>query len=78
MSIASINIDSLHLLQIETCSIVELAKFTFSSLVFKSAFKLLRLEIESWQEDSSEDNNSFFLVSRARDFLTLTNLSCSS
>jgi hypothetical protein len=38
---------SLHLLQIETSSTVELATFTFSNLAFKSAFKLLRLEMES-------------------------------
>jgi hypothetical protein len=30
------------------------------------------------QADNSEDNSSFFLISRARDFLTLMNLSCSS
>jgi hypothetical protein len=46
-------------LQIETCSIDELATFTFSSLAFKSAFKFLRLEIESRQEDNSEESNSF-------------------
>jgi hypothetical protein len=58
----------LHLLQITTCSTNELAIFTFSNLAFKSAFKFLRLEIESLQADSSEDSSSFFLVSRARDF----------
>jgi hypothetical protein len=36
---------SLHLLQITTCSTIELATFTFSSLAFKSAFKFLGLEI---------------------------------
>ena len=41
---------------------------SISSLTFKSTFKLLRLEIESWQVDNSEDNSSYFLVSRARDF----------
>jgi hypothetical protein len=45
---------SLHLLQITTCSIDELATFTFSSL----AFKLLRLEIESLQEDNSKERSS--------------------
>jgi hypothetical protein len=40
---------------------VELATFTFSNLAFKSTFKFLRLEIESLQVDSSEDNSSFFL-----------------
>jgi hypothetical protein len=59
---------SLHLLQITTCSTHELATLTFSSLVFKSAFKNFRLEIESWQVDNSEDNSSFFLTSSARDF----------
>jgi hypothetical protein len=49
---------SLHLLQITTCSIDELATFTFSSLAFKSAFKLLRLEIESLQEDNSKERSS--------------------
>jgi hypothetical protein len=40
----------------------------FSSFVFNSSFKVLRLEIESWQVDSLKDNISFFLIFRARDF----------
>jgi hypothetical protein len=68
---------SLHLLQI-TCSTDELATFTFSSLTFKSAFKLLRLEIEPLQEDNSEEISSFLLTSKARYFRALTSLSCSS
>jgi hypothetical protein len=59
---------SLHLLQITTCSTDELAKFTSSNLAFKSAFKFLSLEIESFHADNSEDNSSFFLIFRARDF----------
>jgi hypothetical protein len=59
---------SLHLLQMTTCSTHELATLTFSSLELKSTFKLLRLEMKSLQVDSSEDNSSFFLISRARDF----------
>jgi hypothetical protein len=55
----------------------ELASFNFSTLSFKSTFALLRLEIESWQEDNSKVSISFFLISKARDFSTLTNLSCS-
>jgi hypothetical protein len=66
---------SLHLLQIDTCSTDELVIFTFSSLVFKSAFKLLRLEIESLQEDTSEEIISFLLTSKARYFSALTSLS---
>jgi hypothetical protein len=38
---------NLHLLQITTYYTVELAIFTLSNLTFKSAFKFLRLEIES-------------------------------
>jgi hypothetical protein len=34
-------------LQITTCFMDELATLTFSSLAFKSPFKVLRLEIES-------------------------------
>jgi hypothetical protein len=45
---------SLHLLQITTCSTDEIATLTFSILALKSAFKLLRLEIESLQQDNSE------------------------
>jgi hypothetical protein len=59
---------SLHLLQITTCSTVELASLTFSSLAFKSAFKFLRLEIESLQEDNSEEISSILLTSKARYF----------
>jgi hypothetical protein len=59
---------SLHLLQITTYSIDELAKFTYSNLEFKSTFKFLSLEIESLQADNLEVNSSFFLISRARDF----------
>jgi hypothetical protein len=59
---------SLHLLQITTCSIDKLAKFTSSNLTFKSTFNFLSLEIESLQADNSEVNSSFFLISRARDF----------
>jgi hypothetical protein len=69
---------SLHLLQIETCSIDELAIFSFSIVAFKSTFDLLRLEIDSWQEDNSEETILFFLTSKARDFSTLTSLPCSS
>jgi hypothetical protein len=69
---------SLHLLQITTCSAVDLASFTFSSLAFKSAFKFLRLEMESLQEDNSEERSSFLLTSKAIYFLALTSLSCSS
>jgi hypothetical protein len=65
-------------LQIETCSTDELAISNFSILAFKSAFDLLRLEIDSCQEDNSEESISLFLVSKARDFSTLTSLSCSS
>jgi hypothetical protein len=46
----------------------ELAIFNFSILAFKSAFKLLKLEIDSWQEDNSEESITFFLTSKARDF----------
>jgi hypothetical protein len=46
----------------------ELVTFTFSSLAFKSAFKLLRLDISSLQEDNSEERISFLLTSKARDF----------
>jgi hypothetical protein len=59
---------SLHLLQITTCCTVELSTFTFSSLAFKSAFKFLRLEIESLQEDNSQARSSFLLTSKARYF----------
>jgi hypothetical protein len=69
---------SLHLLQITTCSTDEQATLTFSSLAFKSAFKLLRLEIESLQEDNLEEISSFLLTSKARYFSALTSLSCSS
>jgi hypothetical protein len=51
---------SLHLLQITTCSIDELAEFASSNLAFKSTFKFLSLEIESLQADNSEVNSSFF------------------
>jgi hypothetical protein len=68
----------LHLLQITTCSMDELEKFASYNLAFKSSFKFFRLEIDSLQADNSEVNSSFFLVSRARAFWTLMNLSCSS
>jgi hypothetical protein len=54
----------LHLLQITTYSTDELATFNFSSL----AFKFLRLEIESLQEDNLEERSSFLLTSKARYF----------
>src|SRR5690349_5823819 len=69
---------SLHLLQITTCSTHELDLLASSSLAFKSSFKIFKLEIDSWQADNSEDSISFLLVSKTRDFCTLTNLSCSS
>jgi hypothetical protein len=57
---------------------MELATFNFSIPAFKSAFKPFRQEIDSWQEDNSEDSISFFLISIARDFSALIHLSCSS
>jgi hypothetical protein len=62
----------------QTCSTHELDLLASSSLAFKSSFKIFKLEIDSWQADNSEDSISFLLVSKARDFCTLTNLSCSS
>jgi hypothetical protein len=61
-----------------TCSTHELDLLATYSLAFKSLFKIFKLEIDSWHTDNSEDNISFLLVSKARDFYTLTNLSCSS
>src|SRR5688500_7698839 len=72
------SLKSLHLLQITTCSTYELDLLATSSLAFNSSLTLFKLEIDSWQADISEDRISFLLVSKARDFCTLTNLSCSS
>jgi hypothetical protein len=78
MIIASNNTKIFTSIANRTCSTDELAIFNFSILAFKSAFNLLRLEIDSWQEDNSEERISFFLTSKAKDFSTLTSLSCSS
>src|SRR5688500_15552625 len=69
---------SLHLVQIATCSTQELVLFATSNLAFNSSLMLLNLEIVSWQEDNSQESISFLLISRAREFCALTNLSCSS
>jgi hypothetical protein len=46
-------------LQIITCSTQELDLLAISNLAFKPSFMLLKLEIVSWQEDSSQQSISF-------------------
>jgi hypothetical protein len=53
-SLQASTLKSLHLLQITTCSMDELAEFASSNLAFKSSFKFFRLEIDSLQADNSE------------------------